>query len=195
MTFILASNNPGKKAEMTRILGSLGIEIKTAADLGLTPPDPEETGETFAENAYIKARAFCDAFDLPAIADDSGLCVDALGGAPGLRTARFAGENAADGTNISKLLGCLAGVPAERRGAAFVSHITCLFPDGRRIDAEGRCEGFISDTPMGDGGFGYDPVFLVRPGLSMAMLDDRKKDAVSHRGKALRTLKCIMQNS
>jgi len=195
MTFILASNNPGKKAEMIRILGSLGIEIKTAADLGLNPPDPEETGETFAENAYIKARAFCDAFNFPAIADDSGLCVDALGGAPGVHTARFAGKNATDGTNISKLLGCLSGVPAEKRGAAFVSHITCLFPDGRRIDAEGRCEGFISETPMGDGGFGYDPVFLIRPGLSMAMLDDRKKDAVSHRGKALRSLKFIMHNS
>ena len=207
MTFILASNNQKKKAEMIRILGSLdditppahsdfeSIEIKTAADLGITPPDPEETGKTFAENAYIKAKAFCEASGLPAIADDSGLCVDALDGAPGVHTARFAGDDATDGTNINKLLECLEGVPDEKRGAAFVCHITCLFPDGRQIDAEGRCEGFISNERMGSGGFGYDPVFLIRPGVSTAMLENAEKDAISHRGKALRAFQFTIHNA
>lgn len=188
MRLIIASNNAGKKAELARILGGLGFGIVTAAELGIIPPEPEETGATFAENALIKARAFMEASGLPAIADDSGLCVDALGGAPGVHTARFAGPGATDGTNIDKLLTVLEGVPEGKRGAHYVCHITCLFPDGRQIDAEGRCGGFIGTRRLGTGGFGYDPVFMLSPGVSMAMLPPDEKDALSHRGRALSAL-------
>lgn len=182
--FVLASQNPKKLAELKRILEPMGIEVVTAADMGFNE-DIEETGETFEENSFIKAKAVCDALSLPAIADDSGLCVDALGGAPGVRSARYAGEEHNDTANCNKLLDEMFDV--KKRSARFVSVITLLMPDGRKLSVRGECEGTIANNPKGNNGFGYDPIFKV--GLkTMAQLPDEKKDAISHRGNALRKL-------
>lgn len=147
----------------------------------------EETGTTFAENAFLKADAVHERTGLAAVADDSGLCVDALDGAPGVYSARYAGEETPYPEKISRLLGELEGVPEERRTARFVAHICYIGADGARIDAEGTCEGKIGWEPRGDGGFGYDPIFYVGD-RSFAELSAEEKDAVSHRGKALREL-------
>ena len=184
MKFVLATHNPGKLKEMSAILGELGVEVVTPADLGLTV-DVEETGTTFAENAMLKAKAVCAAAGLPAIADDSGLCVDALNGGPGVYSARYGGEELDDRGRYQLLLNSVRGVPD--RAAHFESAIACAFPDGGELTAEGRCDGAVAFAPMGAGGFGYDPVFLV-PSLkkTFAQMTDAEKDAISHRGKALR---------
>lgn len=186
-TFIIATNNKGKLAEMSRILGPLGISAMSAAQAGITLDDVEETGETFAENAFIKAKAASCKTGLPAVADDSGLCVDALGGRPGVYTARYAGENATDDMRMDKLLFELKDVPEDKRTARFVSAVCCVFPDGRKIEAEGKCEGKIAFEKLGSGGFGYDPIFTV-DGKSFARMRDSEKDALSHRGRALELL-------
>lgn len=181
-TFVMATHNPGKLEELRRILAPLHIDVVTAE-----LDEVEETGTTFAENAFLKADAACRRTGLPAVADDSGLMVDALDGAPGVYSARYAGEGATDLDRIHKLLANLEGVPAEKRTARFVSAICCMFPDGTRIEVRGECPGVIADAPRGNGGFGYDPVFLVGE-KSFGELTPREKDAVSHRGKALRAL-------
>ena len=186
-TFIIATNNKGKLAEMSRILGPLGISAMSAAQAGITLDDVEETGETFAENVFIKAKAALQKTGLPAVADDSGLCVDALGGRPGVYTARYAGENATDDMRMDKLLFELKGVPEDKRTARFVSAVCCVFPDGGKIEAEGKCEGKIAFEKFGNGGFGYDPIFIV-DGKSFARMSDGEKDALSHRGRALELL-------
>lgn len=187
MDFILASNNQKKLAEMQRILAPLGIRVVTARMLGKELSEVVEDGETFEENARIKALHACKEMQLPAIADDSGLCVDALGGAPGIFSARFAGEHGNDAANNDLLLQKLAGVPAQQRTAYYVCAICCVFPDGREITVRGECHGTIGFERDGDGGFGYDPLFILN-GKSFGRYTAEEKDAVSHRGKALRKL-------
>ena len=183
MRFVLATHNPGKLREMADILSHLNIEVVSPADLGITV-DVEETGTTFAENAMLKAKAICKAANLPAIADDSGLCVDALNGGPGVYSARYGGEELDDRGRYLLLLNSMRG--QTTRAAHFACAIACAFPNGKTITAEGRCDGSIAFAPMGEGGFGYDPVFFV-PALkkTFSQLSAEEKNAISHRGKAL----------
>lgn len=186
--FIVASNNEKKIKELERILKPLGIIPVTAGSAGIDMSGVEESGSTFEENAYIKAKAAFDASGKPSIADDSGLCVDALNGAPGVYSARYAGENASDKDKYEKLLKELDGVPKEKRTARFVCAICCIIDENSIIKARGECVGIISTLPMGEGGFGYDPVFLLDNGKSFAQISSDEKDEISHRGKALRNL-------
>ena len=184
MKFVLATHNPGKLREMGGILKDLGVEVVSPATLGI-PVDVEETGTTFLENALLKAKAICRAANLPAIADDSGLCVDALNGAPGVYSARYGGEGLDDRGRCMLLLNSLRG--ATTRAAHFSCAVACAFPNGDTLTAEGRCDGFIAYAPLGDGGFGYDPVFLLPgAGKTFGQLSQEEKSAVSHRGKALK---------
>lgn len=187
MDFILATNNMKKLEEMQRILSPLGIEVKTAAMLGIELPEVEEDGDTFEANAEIKAASACKITGLPAIADDSGLCVDYLDGAPGIFSARFAGEHGNDEKNNDLLLQKLEGVKQEERTAHYVCAICCIFPDGRKIVVRGECEGLIGFERDGNAGFGYDPLFIV-DGKSFGRYTGEDKDKISHRGKALRAL-------
>ena len=184
MRFVLATHNPGKLREMGEILKDFGIEVVSPRDLGLTV-DVEETGTTFAENAMLKAKAICKAANLPAIADDSGLCVDALNGAPGVYSARYGGEGLDDKGRYMLLLSSLRGAPT--RAAHFTCAVACAFPNGDTLTAEGRCDGSIAYAPLGEGGFGYDPVFLLPgTGKTFGQLSQEEKSAVSHRGRALK---------
>lgn len=196
MRFIIATHNPHKLTEMRRILEPLGIEAVTDTDLRITLPEVEETGETFVENAYLKAASACAFAGLPAIADDSGLTVDALNGAPGVYSARYAGEGADGPACVNKLLREMADVPDGARGAQFVSAICCVFPDGDTLTAKGVCRGCIAYAPAGDNGFGYDPVFAAEEydGRTYAEITDDEKDAVSHRGRALREFAPLLQD-
>ena len=187
MDFILASNNKKKLAEMQRILAPLGINVVTAKMLGKTLTDVVEDGETFEENAKIKAVAACKEMNMPAIADDSGLCVDYLGGAPGIFSARFSGEHGNDEANNDLLLEKLEGVPMEQRTAYYVCAICCVFPDGREITVRGECHGNIGFERDGNEGFGYDPLFIV-DGRAFGRYTAEEKDRISHRGNALRAL-------
>ena len=200
MVICAASNNAGKLKELRRILERMGHEVKSLRELGITL-DPEETGTTFAENARIKAEAFCKASGLPTVADDSGLCVDALHGAPGVYSARYAGHHGDNAANNAKLLAEMENVPAGQRTARFVSAVCFLLPDGRELLVEGECPGTVAFTETGSNGFGYDPLFVPdRVGLpdgttaentarrSYAELADGEKDAISHRGRAMEKL-------
>ncbi|MBQ3904346.1 MAG: RdgB/HAM1 family non-canonical purine NTP pyrophosphatase [Eubacterium sp.] len=184
---MLASNNKKKLAEMQRILAPLGINVVTAKMLGKTLTDVVEDGETFEENAKIKAVAACKEMNMPAIADDSGLCVDYLGGAPGIFSARFSGEHGNDEANNDLLLEKLEGVPMEQRTAYYVCAICCVFPDGREITVRGECHGNIGFERDGNEGFGYDPLFIV-DGRAFGRYTAEEKDRISHRGNALRAL-------
>ncbi|MBE6865533.1 MAG: RdgB/HAM1 family non-canonical purine NTP pyrophosphatase [Ruminococcaceae bacterium] len=190
MIFAAATNNAKKLKEIKRILNALGHDAKTLKELGIEI-EIEENGTTFAENAVIKAKAIADICKIPTISDDSGLEVDFLNGAPGVYTARYAGENATDDENIDKLLAALSGVPQENRGAAFVSSVCLYVPveNGEDISVvcTGKCEGWIGYERIGDGGFGYDPIFMVGD-VSYSEMSADEKDAISHRGKALRLL-------
>lgn len=183
MKFVLASQNQHKLKEMRDILSGHGIEVVLEGEVGLRL-EVEETGETFAQNALLKARAVMEASGLPAIADDSGVCVDALQGAPGVYSARYGGPDLDDVGRYRLLLNVMQG--QTNRSAHFTSAIACIFPNGDTIEAEGECPGTIAFAPMGDGGFGYDPVFFL-PQLkkTYAQLTPEEKAAVSHRGKAL----------
>lgn len=187
MDFILATNNMKKLAEMQRILSPLGINVVTAKMLGKQLEDVEEDGKTFEDNAKLKARAACKEMNMPAIADDSGLCVDYLDGAPGIFSARFAGEHGNDEKNNDLLLEKLDGVPLEKRTAHYVCAICCTFPDGREIIVRGECNGVIGFERDGHEGFGYDPLFLV-DGKAFGRYTAEEKDKISHRGNALRLL-------
>ena len=184
MKFVLASNNKKKIREMSEILAPMGIELVSQSEAGLELEVPE-TGVTFEENAVLKAEAAASALGLPAIADDSGLEVMALGGEPGVYSARYGGlEQGSDEDRYRLLLSRLRGVHDRR--ARFVSCIVCAMPDGKRLVSEGCCEGEILEQPRGDGGFGYDPVFLpIGSEKSMAELTAQEKHAISHRGRAL----------
>ena len=185
MRFVLATHNPGKLREMGEILKDLGIEVVSPKDLGITV-DVEETGTTFAENAMLKAKAICAASGLPAIADDSGLCVDALNGGPGVYSARYGGEGLDDKGRYTLLLNSLRG--QTTRAAHFTCSIACAFPNGDTLTAEGRCDGTIAFAPMGEGGFGYDPVFFVpEKAKTFGQLTAEEKSTISHRGKALKS--------
>ena len=186
MKVVLASSNPGKLTELRAFLEPAGMRVVPQDAYGVEPP--EETGLTFVENALIKARAACSATGLPSIADDSGLVVHALGGAPGVRSARYAGSRASDEANVSRLLEALQGIEPAGRRAEFVCAIVYLrhARDPRPILCEGLWAGRILEAPRGAGGFGYDPVFFVESlGKSAAELDPARKNAISHRGKAL----------
>lgn len=187
MTFIIATNNEKKLVELSRILNPLGIRALSAKEAGVSLEEVEETGKTFEENARLKAQAALQKTGMPAVADDSGLMVDALNGEPGVYSARYGGEGATDTQKNEKLLKNMENVPQEKRTARFVSAVCCLFPDGREIMVRGECEGSIAYAPKGEGGFGYDPIFLVGE-RSYAELTPEEKDAVSHRGRALRKL-------
>lgn len=188
--FVLATHNKNKVREMERLLGqTLGgrveFSVKTAEQVGVID-EIEENGTTFDENARIKARALASDRYI-SIADDSGLSVDALGGAPGVYSARWSGEG--DAGNNKKLLRELEGRHGEERKARFVTAVCCILPSGRELMLHGECEGLILDAPRGDGGFGYDPLFLYEPlGRSFAELSGDEKNAVSHRGRAMRAL-------
>ncbi|BDU17960.1 RdgB/HAM1 family non-canonical purine NTP pyrophosphatase [Lysobacter auxotrophicus] len=188
--WVIASSNQGKLREIRELLGDTGIEIVTQGELGVA--DADETGLTFVENALLKARKASRETGLPALGDDSGLCVDALGGAPGLYSARYAGEHGNAGANIDKLLHELRDVPDAQRTAHFHAVIVLLrhADDPQPIIAEGMWRGRVLHERRGDGGFGYDPVFLdIQQGLSAAELDKDLKNRISHRGLALAELK------
>lgn len=185
MKLILASKNPHKLVELNAILSGLGMQAALESEYGLDI-DVEETGATFEENSYLKAKAVFDACGMPVIADDSGLMVDALAGAPGVYSARYGGKSS-DAERTAFLLENMKDVPDAARGAQFVCVITCLMPDGRKITARGVCRGTILRETRGAGGFGYDPVFFVPEfGKTYAELASEQKNAISHRGLALR---------
>jgi XTP/dITP diphosphohydrolase len=190
---VMASGNAGKIREISRLLEGLGIEVVAQSEFGVE--DALETGTTFRENSLIKARHAADATGLPAIADDSGLAVDALDGAPGVYSARYSGPDATDDSNIDKLLDALRGVVEPARGAAFHCAATFVMPDQPQpLVADGQWSGAILAARQGDGGFGYDPVFLdPESGLSAAELTAAEKNVRSHRGQALRKLLALME--
>ena len=191
MKLVLASKNKKKLVEMNDILSHLGIEVCSEAEAGVDV-EVEETGTTFEENSLLKARAVMEASGMPAIADDSGLCVDALGGAPGVYSARYGGPELDDAGRYRLLLENLRG--QMTRTAKFVSVITCCFPNGDVICARGECPGTIAYAPQGEGGFGYDPVFFVpRLKKTFAQLSPEEKNAISHRGKALEQFKVKLE--
>jgi len=193
MKYVIATHNAHKLIELQRILEPLGIKAVTDRDLGIALPDVEETGTTFAENAYLKAASACKETDLPAIADDSGLVVDALGGRPGVYSARYGGEEATDDDRNVLLLEEMKDVPVGQRSARFVSAVCCVFPNGDVLRAEGTFEGAIAFAPVGENGFGYDPIFLVGDRTS-AEMSPAEKDAVSHRGNALKQFSKDLQD-
>ena len=191
MKIIIATHNKHKLEEMSRILSPMGYEVVTDLDLGIELSDVEENGETFLDNARIKAEAGCKESGLPCIADDSGLCVDALNGAPGVYSARYSGTHGDDDGNNRKLLSELSGVPTEKRTAHFACAICVSFPDGSEVTATGKCEGYIGYEKKGTNGFGYDPLFMVGD-RSLAEMTAEEKDAISHRGNALKELQKIL---
>ncbi len=184
MKYFIATKNKHKLSELERILKPLGIEVVSENDLDEPLSDVEETGTTFEENAILKAKAGFLATGLPSIADDSGLCVDYLDGAPGIYSARFAGEPTDNVKNNEKLLKLLEGVPEEKRTARFVSAVACVFSLDDYFTVRGECEGRIGFEPKGTKGFGYDPLFISEIGC-FGELTDAEKDSVSHRGKSL----------
>ena len=192
---LLASGNPGKLRELRAILRGLPVELVGLADAGAgEPPEVPETGATFLDNALQKARAYAAWSGLAAVADDSGLEVDALGGAPGVRSARYAGLGASDQANLDKLLAALDGVPPERRSARFRCAAVLVDPRLGEWHAEGVWEGRLLAAPRGGGGFGYDPVFVPDGWeVTSAEVDPATKDAASHRGQAFRALRPAIQ--
>lgn len=185
MKFVIATGNAHKVEEFSRMLKFLDFSAVSAKELGIDMDKAVENGDTFEQNALIKAKYACEKSGLAAFADDSGLCVDALDGRPGIYSARYAKT---DALRIEKLLCELEGVEKEKRGAKFVSAIACVFPDGTSFTVRGETEGQIDFSPKGSGGFGYDPIFLYE-GKNFGEMTGEQKDAVSHRGRALE--KCL----
>ena len=192
-SIILATNNANKVQEIREILSGQDIMVLPLKETGIEA-DIEETGDTFEENALIKARAVCALTGKPALADDSGLCIDHLDGAPGVYSSRFMGEDTPYSEKNAAIIEKLSGVPAEERGAAFHCVMALVFPDGREFTAEGKMPGIIANVPAGENGFGYDPIlFLPEYGMTSAQLSPEEKNAVSHRGEALRKMLCIIE--
>jgi len=185
MRFVAATSNRHKMEEFRAILEPLGVVVVSAEEMGFTD-EIEETGSTFAENAAIKARAIFKATGLPVFADDSGLCVDALDGRPGVFSARYGG-GIPHSEKIKLLLSEMEDVPDDKRTARFTCVVHCIMEDGIEISVSGFCEGVIGWAPAGDGGFGYDPVFF-RGNKSMAQINKEEKNEISHRGQALREM-------
>ncbi|WP_040683147.1 XTP/dITP diphosphatase [Thermosinus carboxydivorans] len=189
---VVATRNAGKVAEITAALADLPVTLRSLRDFGAVP-DAVEDGDTFEANAVLKAKHYARYTGMACLADDSGLEVDALGGAPGVFSARYAGEGAGDAANNAKLLRELAGVPAHRRSARFRCVLAFLDEDGTLLVTEGTCEGIILEQPRGTGGFGYDPLlYLPELGKTVAELTIAEKNAVSHRGKALRQMAAML---
>ena len=186
---LLATKNKGKIREIKSLLSDMDIEVVSLDDVD-SLPDVKEDGKTFYENALKKAKEIAEATDMMTLADDSGLEVDVLGGAPGVYSARYAGDNATDDDNNRRLLDTLRDVPVEKRTARFRCVIVVYHPSGKWMSAEGTCEGIITDQPKGEGGFDYDPIFLL-PKLerTMAELSADEKNSLSHRANALESLK------
>lgn len=188
---VVATHNPGKLREMRELLAPFGADAVSAGELGL--PEPEETGTTFAANALLKARAACEASGLPAIADDSGLCVDALGGDPGVYSARWAGPSKDFAAAMAKVDAAMRATGSRDRAAAFVSAIALVWPDGRVVEVEGRVEGLLVWPPRGEGGFGYDPMFLPEGAArTFGEMSAQDKHAVSHRARAMAGLRAAL---
>lgn len=187
---VAATGNAHKLAEIEAITAQFGLKVITKEQAGAGDLDVEETGTTFEENSLLKAEAIMKATGLPAIADDSGLEIDALNGAPGVYSARFSGEDATDASNNEKLLQMMADVPDAERGARFVSVVTLCYPDGTVLAARGECPGTILRELRGDGGFGYDPLFLPEGfDRTYAQITAEEKNSISHRARALEGLK------
>ena len=185
----IASKNPHKLRELGRICRDWPVEWLTVENHPGPWPDVAEPHDTYLDNALEKARAITAALGVPAIADDSGIEVDALGGGPGPRSARFAGEDATDAENLAKLIEVIAAAQPEARTARYRCVAAIAWPDARTLHAEGTCEGTLVTTPQGEGGFGYDPIFVPEgEQRTMAELEDREKDRISHRGRAFRGL-------
>jgi XTP/dITP diphosphohydrolase len=190
----IASRNPHKLREIARICGDWPVEWITADRAGGGWPDVEETGGTYLENARLKARAVAAALGEPALSDDSGIEVDALGGRPGPRSARFAGDGASDERNLEELIRAMRGVPAAGRTARYRCVAVLAFPGADELNAEGTCEGTLGPRPRGTHGFGYDPIFVPAGwDRTMAELTDEEKDRISHRGRALRDLRAGLE--
>lgn len=186
---VVATRNQGKIAELQRLLSTHApnVRLRSVAEFDL--PDVEETGETFEANALLKAKTIAEQTGLPALADDSGIAIDALGGAPGVYSARWSGVHGDDAANVAKVLEQLTNVPQTDRGAAFVCVIALATPDGRTTTVRGELRGTVLDAPIGEYGFGYDPIFQPA-GLerTTAQMSPEEKDAISHRGIALREI-------
>lgn len=186
--FIAATKNKGKLKEITGILADFPFRVVSMEQAAIYM-DIEENGNTFEENALIKARNVSKATGEIVMADDSGLVVDYLNGAPGIYSARFAGDGATDEERNSKLLGLLEGIPFDKRTARFICAVAVVFPDGRFFTVEGSCEGYIGNRPSGENGFGYDPLFYIPEyGMTVAEMDSEIKNRISHRGRALRLM-------
>jgi XTP/dITP diphosphohydrolase len=192
----IASSNAHKLREIARICAAWPVEWVTVENDPREWPQVEETGDTYLENALLKARAVAATLDLPAVADDSGIEVDALGGAPGPRSARYAGEGATDERNLRQLVRAMKGVPAGGRTARYRCVAAAVLPDGTELHAEATCEGALVGSPRGRAGFGYDPIFVpVGRETTMAELTDEQKDRISHRGRAFRALAEVLGGS
>ncbi len=187
--FLIATNNKHKVEEFKRILNPLGINVLSAKEAGVDLGDVEENGKTFRENAKIKAMSAFEISSMPCIADDSGLCVDALDGAPGIFTARYGGEDITQKERNAYLLRNIQDVPADKRTASFHCHICCVISKDEVVEVCGCCEGSIAKEPSGTDGFGYDPVFIYKDGRCFGEISGEEKDLISHRGLALRSLK------
>ncbi len=186
MKIFIATKNQKKLKELKRILIPMGFDVLCEADLDKPFLDAVEDGVTFEENAIIKAKSGLNQTGYISVADDSGICVDYLDGAPGVYSARYSGEHGNDEMNNDKLLSELSGVPMEKRTAYYVAAIACVFPDGRQFTVRGECHGHIAfERQSGNGGFGYDPLFISENG-PFSQLTAEQKDAISHRGKALK---------
>ncbi len=192
MQVFIATKNHNKLKELERILKPMGFEVLSENDLEKPLPEVEETGTTYEENALLKAHSGFKTTGLMTVADDSGLSVDILDGAPGLYSARYSGTGATYASNNEKLLAALKDVPREKRTATFVSAIACVFPDGREFTVRGECKGYVAERCSGEGGFGYDPLFVCEAGCYAEMTPE-EKDRVSHRGNALRAFKAELQ--
>lgn len=196
ITIVAATGNKHKIEEIEAITEKFGMKIITKAEAGVGELDVEETGSTFEENSFIKAEAIMKAAGMPAIADDSGLEADALNGAPGVYSARFSGEGATDESNNAKLLKLMEDVPDDKRTARFVSVVTICFPDGTVVAARGECPGMLRRSPRGEGGFGYDPLFVpVGYDKTYAEISAEEKNLISHRAKALGILRMKLKET
>lgn len=196
MKIVAATGNKHKIEEIESITKKFGMNVITKAEAGVGDLEVEETGTTFEENSLIKAEAIMKATGMPAIADDSGLEADALNGAPGVYSARFSGEGATDESNNAKLLKLMENIPDDARSARFVSVVTLCFPDGTVVAARGECPGTLRRSPRGDGGFGYDPLFVpVGYDKTYAEISAEEKNIISHRAKALGILRMKLKET
>jgi XTP/dITP diphosphohydrolase len=193
---VIASRNDHKIQEMRRILEQVGLDMELVGTAEFPDlPDVEETGSTFAANAMLKARAVCEFTGLPAVGDDSGLCVDALNGMPGILSARWSGTHGNDQANLELLLAQISQVPTDRRAASFICAAAYVHPDGTEFVVEGQMSGTLIDAPVGTNGFGYDPIFVPQGHqITSAQMSAELKDSISHRGKALAALADQLKN-